>query len=109
MIDGNIITGLFISIGTISYIQSLEVRNIGTWCTGMYFHCSDGTIEGLGEQDPSRYSTMSYVYRKYIGIIATINFRVSGSVAFSYVKDITIELVDEEPLLSHVLAIQRIF
>ena len=94
-IDGTTATGLFVSIGTFSYVQRLQVRKVGGRCTGMCIHHSNGTIEVLGQWDPSQDSTISDIYTKDNGIIKSVNFHLSGSIASSYVEDITIGLVDK--------------
>ena len=108
-IDGTIATGLFVSIGTFSYVQRLQIRKVGGRCTGMCIHHSNDTIEVLGQWDPSQYSTISDIYTKDNGIVTSIHFHLSGSIASSYVEDITVGYLDKESFVKSCVSNTKVF
>ncbi len=68
----------YLTTGTLSSIQRLQTRKVGTRCTGLCVYHDDGFIEALGQWDPSDGNTISDIYDRSDGPLAALTFCYAG-------------------------------
>ncbi|KAH8817091.1 hypothetical protein F5884DRAFT_243327 [Xylogone sp. PMI_703] len=88
----------YLSIGNLYLVKRLEARKVGRRFTGMSIHHEDGSIEILGQWDPSQKSLISEIYNHNHGKLTTLVFRFSGDTNASYVDAIHVCL-DTDPFI----------
>jgi hypothetical protein len=84
----NEVTGVYLSVGNLSLIQSLRVRRVGPRFTGVSISHDDGSIDVLGQWDDCQKSPISEIYNSSVGVLTSITFRFHGESRASYVDGI---------------------
>jgi hypothetical protein len=93
---GTVSMSSFISIGTFSKVQRLEVYRLGARCAGISIWHDKDTIEVLGQWDPTQPSTISEIYNCHKGPLTSISFRFS--ISKPYIEDISIGIDNAKPV-----------
>ena len=81
-------TGLYLSVGTLSLVESLRVRRIGPRITGVSISHDDGRTDVLGQWDNCQSLPISEIYSSNNGFLTSITFRFCGESRASYVDGI---------------------
>jgi hypothetical protein len=84
----NEVTGLYLSVGTLSLVQSLRVRRVGLRFMGVSISHYDGSIDVLGQWDDCQSLPISEIYNSSDGVLTSITFRFCGESRASYVDGI---------------------
>jgi hypothetical protein len=90
----NEVTGLYLSVGTLSRIQSLRVRRVGPRFTGISVSHDDGSTDVLGQWDDCQSSPISEIYNSSDGVLTSITFRFCGESRASCVDGIFVGVND---------------
>jgi hypothetical protein len=94
----NEVTGLDLSVGTISLIQSFRARRVGPRFIGISISHDDGSIDVLGQWDDCQGSPISEIYNSSDGVLTSITFRFCGESRASYVDGIFVGVNDVDAI-----------
>ncbi len=81
----------FRSVASLSRIARVRVRRVGPRCVGICLHHHDGSLDVLGQWDPSDVSSIGDIYNSNAGgDLTAMTFHMSGPGKESFVEDISI-------------------
>jgi len=90
----NEVTGLYLSVRTLSLIQSLRVRRVRPRFTGISVSHDDSSIDVLGQWDDCQSSPISEIYNSSDSVLISITFRFCKESRAFYVDGIFVGVND---------------
>ncbi|KAH8804581.1 hypothetical protein F5884DRAFT_884180 [Xylogone sp. PMI_703] len=92
-----VLTGYCVFIAKFHDVKRIMARKVYARCTRISIHRNDGSIDVLGQWDPSGSTFISEIYNKVDGTLTGISFSFIEKDGFSHVNEITIGVDEMSP------------